>query len=341
MLFAAAVQSASPPLPRYFTHHWLIQHAFTVRTVSDFSCFFPFFSSYPSIHPSRQASKQATNVPSIRQWRRDALEAIISITFLGCHDSWLRLNFDWQYRKHLKCLFPASVIYDYSLLALCLFRLGKVILKSFVSRQMSLWLTAIASAWILVWIHHTAAKRKSSYSLYRPLTRNAPAAYHTALHNGASELNVPEFTTSLNNICVIPPNSHDPQHQLAIRSIRLRRLYTYSLSLSLSLLLFLWCVISICFDIDWINLWPKATLRSTPSRNDNLKLYIYCSPWTIWTKSEYDLSDYPFCPIWDLYFERVEFTTDRASLWVGGCHIDWNCRDKRYASLHEFLRYGR
>lgn len=29
------------------------------------------------------------------------------------HDSWLRLIFDWQYRKHLKCLFPLSVFYEY------------------------------------------------------------------------------------------------------------------------------------------------------------------------------------------------------------------------------------
>lgn len=44
-----------------------------------------------SIHPSIQASKQATNVPSIRQWQRDALEAIISITF----QSWFMASIEF------------------------------------------------------------------------------------------------------------------------------------------------------------------------------------------------------------------------------------------------------
>lgn len=80
---------------------WLIQHTHSQCALWVFF-FFCQHRSYPSI----QASIQRAIHPSV-----GALEAIIisSITFLGCHDSWLRLNFDWQYRKHLKCLFPASL----------------------------------------------------------------------------------------------------------------------------------------------------------------------------------------------------------------------------------------
>lgn len=113
-------------------------------------------------------------------------------------------------------------------------------------------------------------------------------------------------------------NSHDPQHQLAIRSIR-RPIYVLALSLSLFLSpshsLSRWCVISICFDIDWIYLWPQQVDRhqrhaTTISRALYTILVFITAPCTIWTKSEYDLSDYPFSPIWDLYFKRVEFTTE-------------------------------
>lgn len=67
-------------------------HAFTVRSLLVFFFLSP-AQEQLAIHPSIQASIQRAIHPSV-----GALEAIIiiiiSITFLGCHDSWLRLNFD-------------------------------------------------------------------------------------------------------------------------------------------------------------------------------------------------------------------------------------------------------
>lgn len=120
-------------------------HAFTVRSVSVFFFFRQHRSSYPSIHPS----KHPTCHPSVSgsSWGHHHQQHNIPRLswFMASIEFWLTISQAFKVSvsrisPSLSHTLPTLSFSPYR------FRLGKVILKSFVSRQMSLWLTALASA---------------------------------------------------------------------------------------------------------------------------------------------------------------------------------------------------